>query len=297
MTEKRILVTGCNGQLGREMQRLGALSPHSYLFTDLDRLDITDREAVRSFVLGERVEVIVNCAAYTNVDRAEEEEAAAERVNATAAGNLAEAAREAGATLFHVSTDYVFGGEGNTPLTEEMPTHPLGVYGRTKLRGEEAIAASGCRALIIRTAWLYSEWGRNFLKTMLRLTAERETLQVVFDQVGTPTYAGDLALTIFSIIEKDLYAGREGIYHFSNEGVCSWYDFAVEIARAVGHDRCRILPCHSDEFPSKVRRPAYSVLDKTKIKRTFGVEIPHWRESMQYCLARILKAQQQQQAQ
>ena len=162
---------------------------------------------------------------------------------------------------------------------------------------KEAIAASGCRALIIRTAWLYSEWGRNFLKTMLRLTAERETLQVVFDQVGTPTYAGDLALTIFSIIEKDLYAGREGIYHFSNEGVCSWYDFAVEIARAVGHDRCRILPCHSDEFPSKVRRPAYSVLDKTKIKRTFGVEIPHWRESMQYCLARILKAQQQQQAQ
>ena len=190
MTEKRILVTGCNGQLGREMQRLGALSPHSYLFTDLDRLDITDREAVRSFVLGERVGVIVNCAAYTNVDRAEEEEAAAERVNATAAGNLAEAAREAGATLIHVSTDYVFGGEGSTPLTEEMPTHPLGVYGRTKLRGEEAIAASGCRALIIRTAWLYSEWGRNFLKTMLRLTAERETLQVVFDQVGTPTYAG-----------------------------------------------------------------------------------------------------------
>lgn len=284
MTEKRILVTGCNGQLGREMQRLGALSPHSYLFTDLDRLNITDREAVRSFVLGERIEVIVNCAAYTNVDRAEEEEEAAERVNATAAGNLAEAAREAGATLFHVSTDYVFGGEGSTPLTEEMPTHPLGVYGRTKLRGEEAIAASGCRALIIRTAWLYSEWGRNFLKTMLRLTAERETLQVVFDQVGTPTYAGDLALTIFSIIEKDLYAGREGIYHFSNEGVCSWYDFAHAIAALSGHTACRLSPCHSSEFPSKVRRPNFSVLDKSKIKERFGITIPHWHDSLKRCL-------------
>lgn len=289
MTEKRILVTGCNGQLGREMQRLGALSPHSYLFTDLDRLNITDREAVRSFVLGERIEVIVNCAAYTNVDRAEEEEEAAERVNATAAGNLAEAAREAGATLFHVSTDYVFGGEGSTPLTEEMPTHPLGVYGRTKLRGEEAIAASGCRALIIRTAWLYSEWGRNFLKTMLRLTAERETLQVVFDQVGTPTYAGDLALALFSIIEGGYYAGREGIYHFTDEGACSWYDFAVEIARAAGHDTCRIEPCRTADYPTRAQRPAYSLLDKSKVRRTFGLEIPHWRESMLYCLMRLKK--------
>lgn len=293
MPEKRILVTGCNGQLGRELQRLGAISPHTYLFTDLADLDITDRQAVFEYVSREHADVIINCAAYTDVDRAEEDEATAERVNAEAVHNLAEAARRIDGTLFHISTDYVFGGEGNIPFTEEMPVNPLGAYGRTKLHGEEAILASGCKALVIRTAWLYSEWGRNFLKTMLRLTRERETLQVVFDQVGSPTYAGDLALAIFSIIEKDLYAGKEGIYHFSNEGVCSWYDFAVEIAEAAGHNHCSISPCHSDEFPSKVRRPAYSVLDKSKIKRTFGLEIPHWRDSMRYCIARIKKAEEQ----
>ena len=197
-------------------------------------------------------------------------------------------------TLFHISTDYVFGGEGNTPRTEEMPLDPLGAYGRTKLHGEQAIAEVGCKAIIIRTAWLYSEFGKNFLLTMLRLTKEKPAINVVFDQVGTPTYAGDLALTIFSIIEGDMYAGNEGVYHFSNEGVCSWYDFAQEIATAMGHRECKISPCHSDEFPSKVKRPAYSVLDKSKIKRTFGVEIPHWRESMYYCLKRIVAQQTQQ---
>ena len=200
---------------------------------------------------------------------------------------MAVAAKETDATLFHVSTDYVFGSEGNTPRTEDMPLSPLGVYGRTKLNGELAIKESGCKALIFRTAWLYSEFGNNFLKTMMRLTAEREQLNVVFDQVGTPTYAGDLALAIFSIIEAGVYAGNEGVYHFSNEGVCSWYDFAVEIAAAAGNTNCRIEPCHSCEFPSPVTRPPYSVLDKTKIKKTFDIDIPHWRESMEYCIKRI----------
>ena len=190
-------------------------------------------------------------------------------------------------TLIHVSTDYVFGTDGNTPRSEDMATNPLGAYGRTKLHGEQAIAKSGCKGLIFRTAWLYSEYGNNFLKTMLRLTAERDTLKVVFDQVGTPTYAGDLAVLIFSIIEYGTYEGNEGIYHFSNEGVCSWYDFAREIAVAAGNTQCQINPCHSSEFPSKVRRPAYSVLDKSKVKRTFGVDIPHWRESMLHCLTRL----------
>ena len=195
------------------------------------------------------------------------------------------------ASVFHVSTDYVFGSEGNTPRREDMPTNPLGVYGKTKLHGEQAIAEVGAKAIIIRTAWLYSEFGNNFLKTMLRLTAEKESLNVVFDQVGSPTYAGDLALAIFSIIEGGVYAGNEGIYHFSNEGVCSWYDFATEIAAAAGHE-CIVMPCHSNEFPSKVTRPPFSVLDKTKIKQTFGIEIPHWRESMIYCLKRIIMQQQ-----
>lgn len=284
---KTILVTGANGQLGSEMQRLGMLSPNRYIFTDVNELDITDECAVRDFVAANNVEVIVNCAAYTNVDRAEGDEAAATLINATAAGYLAKAAKSCDATLIHISTDYVFGCDGNTPRTEDMPLKPLGVYGHTKLMGEEAIAASGCKAIIIRTAWLYSEFGHNFVKTMLRLTAEKETVKVVFDQVGSPTYAGDLALTIFSIVEGDMYNGNEGIYHFSDEGVCSWYDFAVEIARMAGHKNCRIVPCHSNEFPSPVTRPSYSVLDKTKIKATFGVEIPHWRESLAYCLKRL----------
>ena len=283
----RILVTGANGQLGSEMRKLGAVSPNEYIFTDVAELDITDKAAVMAFAEQTKIDVIVNCAAYTNVDKAEDDEATAELINATAVRNLAEAAKAQDATLFHVSTDYVFGAEGNTPRSEDMPTNPLGVYGTTKLHGEQAIQEVGAKAIIIRTAWLYSEFGNNFLKTMLRLTKEKESLNVVFDQVGTPTYAGDLALVIFSIIEGNIYIGNEGTYHFSNEGVCSWYDFATEIAIAAGHDGCNIQPCHSSEFPSKVTRPPYSVLDKTKIKQTFGVDIPHWRDSMLYCLERL----------
>ena len=282
-----ILVTGANGQLGCEMRRLGVVSPNNYIFTDVAELDITNADAVMYVAKHYSIDAIVNCAAYTNVDKAESDEATAELINATAVGNLARAMKEVDGTLFHISTDYVFGSEGNTPRTEEMPLDPLGVYGRTKLHGEQSIAESGCKALIFRTAWLYSEFGNNFLKTMLRLTAEREQLNVVFDQVGTPTYAGDLALAIFSIIEAGVYEGNEGIYHFSNEGVCSWYDFAIEIAAVAGNTNCRINPCHSSEFPSPVTRPPYSVLDKTKIKNTFDIDIPHWRESMEYCIKRI----------
>ena len=282
-----ILVTGAKGQLGCEMQRLGAVSPNNYIFTDVAELDITDASAVNRAVKEWGVTAIINCAAYTNVDKAESDEAVAELINATAVGNLARAIKEVGGTLFHVSTDYVFGREGNIPRTEDMPLEPLGAYGRTKLHGELAIAESGCKSLIFRTAWLYSEYGNNFLKTMLRLTSEREQLNVVFDQVGTPTYAGDLALAIFSILEAGVYEGNEGIYHFSNEGVCSWYDFAVEIANIAGNTACRIIPCHSSEFPSPVTRPSYSVLDKTKIKNTFDIDIPHWRESLEYCMKRL----------
>ena len=284
-----ILVTGANGQLGREMQRLSAVSPNNYTFTDVAELDVTDAGAVRQAVAQTRAEVIVNCAAYTNVERAEEDEARADLLNHKAAAYLAAAAKETGATLIHVSTDYVFDGTAHLPYTEDAPTAPLGVYGRTKLAGERAVAESGCKYLTFRTAWLYSEYGNNFLKTMLRLTAEKERLNVVFDQAGTPTYAGDLAMTIFSIVEGGYFAGNEGLYHFSNEGVASWYDFAAEIAAAAGHDKCRIRPCRTAEFPTKAARPAYSVLDKSKIKETFGLEIPHWRESMLYCLKNMLR--------
>lgn len=282
-----ILVTGANGQLGREMQRLSAVSPNNYTFTDVAELDVTDAGAVRQAVAQTRAEVIVNCAAYTNVERAEEDEEAADRLNRGAAENLARAAEANGATLIHVSTDYVFDGTAHTPYTEDVTPSPLGAYGRTKLAGERAVMASGCRYLIFRTAWLYSEYGKNFLKTMLCLSSERERLQVVFDQIGTPTYAGDLALALFSIIEAGRYAGNEGVYHFTNEGVCSWYDFAVEIAAAAGHDTCRIIPCHTSEYPTKATRPAYSVLDKTRFKETFQMDIPHWREALIYCMKRL----------
>ncbi len=282
-----VLVTGAGGQLGSEMRRLGSAASNDYLFTDAAELDITDAGAIRRTMAERRIDVVVNCAAYTDVERAEREEAAADRLNREAAGVLAAAVREADATLIHISTDYVFDGALPEPYTEESHAAPQSVYGRTKLAGEEAIRASGCKHLILRTSWLYSEYGHNFLKTMLRLTAERERLNVVFDQTGTPTYAGDLALAIFSIVEKGMYAGNEGTYHFSDEGACSWYDFAVEIAAAVGHDKCRIEPCRTADYPTAARRPAYSVLDKSKLKRTFGIEIPHWRESMRYCLHRI----------
>ncbi|WP_295940058.1 dTDP-4-dehydrorhamnose reductase [uncultured Alistipes sp.] len=287
-----ILVTGANGQLGNAMRRLGEVSPNNYIFTDVAELDITDTDTVMHVVKEAGVDVIINCAAYTNVEKAEEDEATAALINCKAVENLAAAARECSATLIHVSTDYVFDGTAHTPYTEQVATSPLGAYGRTKLAGEQAVIDSGCKYLILRTSWLYSEYGNNFLKTMLRLTSEREELNVVFDQIGTPTYAGDLALTIFSVIEAGRYAGNEGIYHFSDEGVCSWYDFAIEIAAAAGNGNCRINPCHTSEFPTKAARPAYSVLDKTKIKNIFEIEIPHWRESMLYCMEQLKRQQQ-----
>lgn len=282
-----ILVTGANGQLGNEVRRASADSRDNYIFTDVTDLDITDPGAVREFIFSRAIDTVINCAAYTHVEKAEEDTEAAERINGQAAGNLAAACRERGARLIHISTDYVFRGDKNLPYREDEPVDPLGVYGKTKLKGEQAVEASGCRYLIFRTAWLYSKSGNNFVKTMWRLTAERDTLQVVFDQVGTPTYAGDLAELIFQIVENKRFPEQSGIYHFSNEGVCSWYDFAVEIAKLSGHAQCRIVPCHSCEFPSGVTRPAFSVLDKTKVKRDFKVDIPHWRESLVKCAAEL----------
>lgn len=277
-----VLVTGADGQLGNEMRRVAADSMHRYVFTDVAQLDITDREAVVRMMSAESVDIIVNCAAYTNVDKAEDDRRAAELVNHLAVANLASAAAARGALLIHVSTDYVFDGNHCTPYREDEEPGPTGVYGMTKLAGERAIEASGCRHIILRTAWLYSRWGKNFLKTMLRLTAERDTLGVVFDQVGTPTYAGDLADAVGWIIDGGMY-DRQGIYHFTDEGVCSWYDFAVAIARAAGHD-CDIRPLHSDEYPAKVRRPSYSVLDKSKFRSTFGFRPPYWADSMIKCI-------------
>lgn len=283
-----VLVTGSNGQLGSHLRLLGAESQHRYFFTDIDDLDITRRDAVLNFVLTNGINVVVNCAAYTNVDRAEDEESAAELVNSLAVRHLADSMKVSGGTLIHISTDYVFGGNGyNTPCNEDATLNPTGAYGRTKMHGEEAIAEVGCHCVLIRTGWLYSEFGNNFVKTMLRITGERDMCKVVFDQVGTPTYAGDLARVIFDIVENESYRGKDGIYHYSNEGVCSWYDFALEIQRQSGRRDCKIQPCHSYEFPSKVVRPPYSVLDKTKIKETFGIEIPHWTVSLAKCLENL----------
>ncbi|MCR5444393.1 MAG: dTDP-4-dehydrorhamnose reductase [Bacteroidales bacterium] len=281
-----ILVTGANGQLGRHFRRLAPQSGHRWLFADIEELDITSPSAVDAFVEAEQINLIVNCAAYTNVDRAECEEDVAMRINAEAVGYLAAAMHRVGGTLIHFSTDYVFGGNmNNTPCREDEPANPTGAYGRTKLAGERA--AEACRHLIFRTSWLYSEYGKNFLLTMLRLTAERPELRVVFDQVGTPTYAGDLAKAVFRLIENGDYQRHEGIFHFANEGVCSWYDFTHEIARQSGHTDCRIMPCHSDEYPSPVKRPAYSVLDKTKFKQTFQQEVPYWVDALTRCLVNI----------
>ena len=282
-----ILVTGANGQLGNEMRRRAAAGSRcAYLFTDVEELDITDLDAVRRCMAEHRIAAVVNCAAYTNVDKAEDDAARADAINHLAVGNLATACREQGAALLHVSTDYVFGGTGNLPFREEDAVAPLGVYGQTKWAGEQAVVASGCRHLIFRTAWLYSAFGNNFVKTMRRLTAERDRLTVVFDQVGTPTYAGDLADLLFHITEEGLYAQMQGTYHFSNEGVCSWYDFAREIAALSGRT-CDVQPCHSDEFPSRVRRPAFSVLDKTKVKRDFHWTIPYWKDSLVKCIKEL----------
>ena len=280
-----ILVTGANGQLGNEIRRRSVGCNHHFTFTDVAELDITDAAAVLEMASNTKAEFIINCAAYTNVDKAEDDEQTAHLINCTATANLAAAAKQVGATLIHVSTDYVFDGCGCTPYTEEAAVAPTGAYGRTKLAGEQAVAESGCKHIIIRTAWLYSPFGRNFVKTMRTLTAEREHLQVVFDQVGSPTYAGDLADAILHIVEGGTHEAY-GTYHYSNEGVCSWYDFAKEICEMSGN-ACDIRPCHSNEFPSKVARPHYSVLDKTKIKTTFGISIPHWKESLAVCIKEL----------
>lgn len=282
-----ILITGSNGQLGSEIRYITSeTNNNKYYFTDVAELDITDVEAIRSFMSEYSIGIVVNCAAYTNVDKAEDDEQIADLINNKAVENLASVCKELNAVLFHVSTDYVFKGDKNLPCKENEPTNPLGIYGKTKLAGEQSIQKIGCRYIILRTAWLYSEYGNNFVKTMLRLTAEKDSLKVVFDQVGTPTYAKDLAKVIVYIIDNSLYKKFEGIYHFSNEGVCSWYDFAKEIASLAGNT-CDIQPCHSDEFPSKVKRPAFSVLDKTKLKNDFDLVVPYWKDSLKICIDRL----------
>lgn len=327
---RNILVTGANGQLGNELRLVTkyCTSGDRYFFTDVTdenpdsttmlrklggedidvstrKLDITNLGAVRSFVKDNEISIVINCAAYTNVDAAENNQELAELLNAKAAENLAIAMKEvAGGLLIHISTDYVFGKEPyNTPCKEDQQGTPTGVYGLTKLHGEQAIATVGCEHIIIRTAWLYSEFGKNFVKTMLNLTATKPQLKVVFDQVGTPTYARDLADAILVVIEDYKEAwnlkhetwnySKSGVYHYSNEGVCSWFDFTKMIAEYAGNFECDIQPCHSDEFPSPVKRPAYSVLDKTKLKESFGIRIPYWTDSLCKCVCLLLNKQLQ----
>ncbi len=273
-----ILITGSNGQLGNEMRDLSSEHPHHrYFFTDVEELDITDTDAVFAYTAAHQIDFIVNCAAYTNVDKAETDEAMAQRINAYAVLNLGRTKLP----MVHVSTDYVFDGRGYIPYTEEQSPSPQTAYGRTKLEGERLLLQTNPQAIILRTAWLYSAYGKNFVKTMQGLFAEREQLSVVFDQIGSPTYAADLAQAIFSIIEAEKRVA--GVYHFTNEGVCSWYDFANEIARQTGSS-CKVLPILSSEYPSKTPRPHYSVLDKSKIKKTYGLEIAHWTDGLARCL-------------
>ena len=291
-----ILVTGANGQLGREMRLTAKESSHHYIFTDVAPaegletilLDITDRNAVEQMVSEEQVGAIVNCAAWTDVDACETDSvmaAKAERINALAPAILAQAMRDVNGLLVHISTDYVFGLEPyNTPCNEEQKGTPTGVYGHSKLRGEMVIRNSGVQYIILRTSWLYSEYGKNFCRTMMKLTAEKPQVNVVFDQTGTPTYALDLAQAITTILERESWRGNTGIYNYSNEGVCSWYDFAMTIRKMAGHEACQINPCHSNEYPSPVKRPAYSVLDKSKFKQTFHLSIPYWAESLLKCV-------------
>ena len=296
-----ILITGANGQLGNEMRVIARDSSDHYVFTDVNQvegvettyLDITDLDAIKKTVADNDIRMIVNCAAFTNVDAAESAEPLAEKLNATAPENLAQAMKEVGGLLVQISTDYVFGKEPyNVPCKEDQKGTPTGVYGMTKLHGEQKIMATGCNHVIIRTAWLYSEFGKNFCKTMLNLTSTKPQLKVVFDQVGTPTYAYDLAKAIAVVIEDYKASGdgtyaKTGVYHYSNEGVCSWYDFTKMIAEYAGNTACDIQPCHSNEYPSPVTRPSFSVLDKTKIKETFGVKVPYWTDSLKQCLANL----------
>ena len=281
----KVLVTGAEGQLGRAIRRAAEGSADHYIFTDVAELDITDPEAVERAVVGSGVDVIINCAAYTNVERAEEDEERAHLLNATAVEYLAAAARKQGALLVHISTDYVFMGGCCGLLTEESYPQLLNAYGRTKLAGERAIEQSGCHYMIVRTAWLYSEWGGNFVKTMLRLMAERREVRVVSDQLGTPTYAGDLAEALVGIVEERNF--HEGVFHYTNLGECSWWQFASEIARRAGVEGCRVVPCTTAEYGAKAPRPHYSVLSKEKFMRTFGIDIPEWQESLQRCIDEI----------
>ena len=278
----RVLVTGGNGQLGCSLRRVVMGSEDKYIFTDVAELDITKREDVANYIADNKIDIIVNCAAYTDVERAEEDELGAELLNATAVGYLAEAAKANDALLVHISTDYVFMGGCCGLLTEESHPQPINAYGRTKLAGEEAVKTSGCHYIILRTAWLYSEYGRNFVKTMMRLTLQNEEVRVVSDQIGTPTYAVDLARAIVAIISKRNF--REGTYHYTNIGECSWWQFACEIARLAGHNNCKVIPCTTADYPTKARRPMNAVLDKTKFLRTFEIEIPGWRESLKKCI-------------
>lgn len=288
-----ILVTGACGQLGTEIRLASGADSNRYVFTDVSNvegaeiiyLDITNIDAIRLICESEQIDVIINCAAYTNVDRAEDDQPMADLLNHKAAANLAAVAAERGASLIHISTDYVFQGNIPLPCREDWPTNPLGVYGITKLQGEKAIQDSGCKYILIRTAWLYSPFGKNFVKTMRELTSTRPEIKVVSDQVGTPTYAADLAAVILHIIRTGQLS-KTGIYHYSNEGVCSWYDFARAI-RDLSGGTAEVFPCTTDEFPSKVRRPHYSVLDKTKIKSTFSVKVPHWYDSLRRCIERF----------
>ena len=277
-----ILVTGSNGQLGNEMRVLSVARPnHQYFFTDVEELDITDKTAVSSFVAAHAIDLIVNCAAYTNVDKAEEDEATALKINAEALGVLG----AQGVRVIHVSTDYVFSGDEHLPCRETDPVAPRTAYGRTKYEGEKILLAVCPEAVILRTAWLYSTFGNNFVKTMIRLGREKEQLGVVFDQIGTPTYAADLAEAIFTVIESPVW--RPGVYHFTNEGVCSWYDFTLAIHELAGIKNCQVRPILSEEYQYKTPRPHYSVLDKSKFKKTYNVAIPHWMDGLKRCVKRL----------
>ena len=280
-----ILITGCNGQLGNEIQLLQAqYAQHTWLNTDVNELDITDKAAIERFVEANEIDGIVNCAAYTAVDKAESDPQLARKLNADAPAFLAEAVAKRGGWMVQVSTDYVFNGTKHTPYVETDEPCPNSIYGQTKLEGEQAVSKLCPNTMIIRTAWLYSEFGNNFVKTMIRLGREREQLGVIFDQVGTPTYAHDLATAIMTAIDKGI---KPGVYHFSNEGVTSWYDFTKSIHRLAGINTCQVSPLHTAEYPTPACRPAYSVLDKTKIKAAYGIEIPHWEESLAKCIAKL----------
>lgn len=282
----RILITGCNGQLGNEMQLLEKENPqHTYFNTDVAELDITDQAAIEKMVMDNDIDGIVNCAAYTAVDKAEDNQELCRKLNSLAPGYLAAAIEKRGGWMIQISTDYVFDGTNHTPYTEEAPTCPNSVYGVTKLEGEQAVQRNCPKSMVIRTAWLYSTFGNNFVKTMIRLGKEKPELGVIFDQIGTPTYAHDLAVAIFAAINQGVVPG---VYHFSNEGVISWYDFTKAIHRIAGITTCHVRPLHTSEYPTPASRPHYSVLDKTKIKTVYGIEVPYWEESLEVCVRKLL---------